>query len=286
MSTLKDVASMLIKRPAEGNKGTFGKTLAFAGSFDMAGAAILCARSAYRAGAGLVKVVSSEENRIILQTAVPEALLFSYTEGRFDIDTGKDLLAWSTAVLIGPGLSRSNQAKELVAFVREEAKTPVVYDADALNIVSEQKDLSFGGKAVLTPHMGEMSRLMKRPVSELKKDREKYASELAEHTGAVVVLKDHVTVIASPGEESYLYEGNNPGLATGGSGDVLAGIVVSLLAQGMMRRDAAILAVHLHGLAGEEARKEKGCAGMIASDVVEALPRVLRKLEDIREEEA
>ena len=283
MSIEEMAAAMLPRRPEDGNKGTFGKALLFAGSYDTAGAAILSSRSAYRAGAGLVRVVTTEENRIILQTAVPEALLFSYTADRFDLSAGRDLLDWCTVVLIGPGLSKSKQAKELFRFVRKEAKTNVVFDADALNLAAEEDTPSFGPRAVLTPHMKEMSRLTGVSVSALKADREKYAQAFSEKTGAVVVLKDNVTVVASPGEEGFLYEGNNSGLATGGSGDVLAGILAGLLAGGMERKKAAVLAVLLHGMAGTEAAKEKGVTAMIASDVADALPKVLKKLEDIKE---
>jgi NAD(P)H-hydrate epimerase len=284
MNREDQAAALLPKRPNDGNKGTFGKALLFAGSVDCAGAAVFAAEGAYRAGAGLVKLVSPEENRFIIQTAVPEALLFSYLKDRLDLQMIKEQFLWCDSVLIGPGLSKSRTAKELLSLVKELEEMPVVYDADALNLLAMDGELpKTDAPKVFTPHIGEMSRLIKRSASEIKADRVAITKDYAEKTGAVVACKDHVTVVAAPGEEPWVWEGNNSGLSTGGSGDILAGILTWLLAGKMKAFDAAKLAVMLHGLAGEEAASRCGKTAMMARDILASLPLVLKKLEDIQE---
>ena len=271
----------LKERPENGNKGTFGRALVIAGSYGMAGAATFAAKAVYRSGAGLCRVLTPEENRVIVQTAVPEALVTLYREDRPDPALIREAIDWATVILIGPGLSLSATAAFLLSEVRKESEKPVVYDADALNLLAkeEQSGVRFKENDVLTPHIGEFSRLTGLSRETVKADREKAASEFAAAHGGVLVLKDHVTLVAAKSFAPFLYEGNNSGMATGGSGDVLSGIITGLLATGHDAFSAAVLGVLLHGRAGEIARGALGAYSMMASDILDALPEAFMERE-------
>jgi len=262
----------LPKRQRDGNKGTFGKVLLIAGSLNMAGAAVLCARAALSAGAGMVKVITPEENRIILQTAVPEALL----------DTGKNLeesLEWADAIVTGPGLGKDERAESCLEQAVSHGRKPLVIDADGLNLLSEniglRRRLAAQGEAgriiLLTPHVGELSRLTGQTVGQLKGALPQYGLKLAEELHAVVAAKDARTVVCGEGKPFYLNLCGNSGMATAGSGDVLAGAAGTLLAQSMDGFEAAAAAVYLHGKAGDLAAALKGERGCRAGDIAEAI---------------
>ena len=272
--TDRAMTRLLPKRRENGNKGTFGKVLVIAGSRNMAGAAILSARAAFASGCGMVMVLTDDCNRTILQTAVPEALLATYDE-EIDEEVVANALEWSTCVLIGPGLSLSDEAKQLLDLVLENIRSkPIVLDADALNILSEEVNTVrlAGKRAVITPHVGEMSRLVGMPVSEIQSHMIETAEAFSTHHGVTVVLKDAVSVISSPRRKTYENHSGNCGMATAGSGDVLAGLLIGLVAQGMATADAAILGCYLHGRAGDFAMEEKTAYSMTASDIIAHLP--------------
>ena len=263
-------ADLLPKRDKAGNKGTFGKVLLIAGSENMSGAATLAAKAAYRTGAGMVKVVTVPENREILQQTVPEALM----------QTGTDLTAevrdWADVVVIGPGIGKDSRAYELLEQVLKNCRLPLVIDADGLNLLAEHVQLrnlcreagKGGRKIILTPHMGELSRLTGKPVAVLKECPADYGRELAEELGAVVVAKDARTLVCAGSEKVYVNLTGNSGMATAGSGDVLAGMLGALLAQGMKPYEAACAGVYLHGAAGDRAASELGEYGCMAGDLV------------------
>lgn len=290
----EDLKGLLPPRRKTANKGTYGKLLLIAGAKNMAGAACLAGKAAYRTGCGLVCVYSHEENRIILQTAVPEAICAPWGD-----DLHKWLL-WADAVAIGPGLGQTEESLGLLTQVLEEWAGPLVLDADALNLMASHPQLVPDGNvpAVITPHPGEMARLISArysdggsqmsgntsspetgipfaPVTGIASSPVQTAAEYASKTGLVTVLKGARTVIAN-GEDVYLNLTGNEGMATGGSGDTLTGIIGSLLAQGMDSMNAAIAGVLLHGMAGDAAAHALGSRSMTAADLADYIPKVFK----------
>ncbi len=258
------------ERDPDSNKGSCGTLLIVAGSPGMAGAAYLAALAAYRAGAGLVRVFTHEDNRVILQTLIPEAVISVYRGDEDPKEALTEAVERADAVLIGPGLSTSHQAEKLLKTVLKCAPERLVIDADGLNIISARPIFchSIPKNAVLTPHLGEMSRLTGIPIPALKAEKPECAAALAKELGAVCVLKDSVTAVSN-GSECYINQTGNPGMAKAGSGDVLAGIIGALLAQGLPPFDAAKLGVYLHGAAGDSAARERSVYSLLARDIAE-----------------
>lgn len=244
----------------------------------MAGAAVLSAKAAYKSGAGLVKIITPECNRSIIQCALPEALLCT------DIASAKALeteLEWADAVVIGPGLSKSDNAKMLVETVLKTAEIPLVIDADALNIISDNMTLLNEHKmpVIVAPHLGEMSRLMKKSIANIQEDIIGVAGEFASLYNVTCVLKDFRTIIAAADGEKFINLSGNCGMATAGSGDVLSGIVGGLLVQWRDTKKAAAYGAFIHGLAGDMVFDNTGSYGMIASDIIDGLDKVWIKVE-------
>jgi len=244
---------------------------------NMAGAAILTGKSAYASGCGLVRILTPEENRIIIQTALPEAILSTYSIKDLDKEAVKNAIAWADAVVIGPGLGTGELAECLVKLVLDYAEVPVVLDADALNLLAGNMNLLAmqHPEIIVTPHMMEMSRLTGKSIKELQMEFLEAARDFADTYHVTCVLKDERTAISIPESMTYLNLSGNAGMATAGSGDVLAGIIGSLMAQGYHCADAAPLAVYLHGVAGDCMVKETGKAGLMAADLVEGIRRIL-----------
>lgn len=267
---------MLPSRKPDSHKGTFGKLLVIAGSESMAGASILAAKAAYRAGVGMVKVVTPEENRIILQTSVPEAILSTYHKS-MDRELLIEDLKWADAVVIGPGLGTTSTSEELLRQVLKNVSVPLVIDADGLNILAKEPELLMQPHLdiVVTPHLGEMARLTGDAVSYIKSRLVASAQEFARRYDVICVLKDARTFTAIPYGCGYLNTSGNNGMATAGSGDVLSGVIGGLLAQGMQAQLAAPLGVYLHGLAGDVIRQKKGAYGMMAGNIVDGVWEVL-----------
>lgn len=286
---------LLPVRPSYSHKGTFGKVLVIAGSKGMSGAAFLSAKAAYRMGAGLVKVLTSESNRTIIQSLLPEALFASYDEIGYLGESGggsrlqKDL-NWASAVVIGPGLGKSEQVSQLLDIVLSEARVPVIVDADAINILSERFDKAdikpedrikmLSGYAkphtIITPHLMELARLTGRTVTDIKDNLIDTAAACSYNNEIVYVIKDARTVVAYK-DSYYINTSGNSGMATGGSGDVLCGIIAALIAQGMDAYEASCLGVYIHGLAGDLAAHEKSSYSMMASDIIESIGKVINK---------
>ncbi len=274
---------MLPQRPKRSNKGTFGRVLAVAGSENMAGAALFCAQAAYAAGCGLVKIYTCASNRTILQTALPEAILSVYPSADLpsDAEEGREQLladevSWADVIILGPGIGQTAQARRLVQQVLAAASVPVILDADALNIAAGQLHLleNTAADLVITPHPGEMARLCRKPVPEILGSMRETAEAFAARYDLICVLKDAVTVTAGP-SGTCLNTSGCSAMAKGGSGDVLAGMIASLAAQGMQLEDAARMGVYLHGLAGEDAASRKGAYSVLASDLVKAVGNVM-----------
>ena len=270
---------MLPKRKSRTNKGSYGKLLIFAGSRNMAGAAAFSARAAYSSGSGLVRVVTEESNREIIQTLVPEAILTTY-----DMDTDMDrlvqeILPWADAIVAGPGIGIHSQAENLIRAILKYAKVPCVLDADGLNLIAEHKDWLWEKKApvIVTPHLGEMSRLCGMSIPEIQNNLISVAGEFAKKYQVVTVLKDARTVISLPEGFFYINTSGNNGMATGGSGDVLTGVIGSFLGQKMDVKKAAPLSVFIHGMAGDVTAERYGKAGLMASDLIEGIREVLKE---------
>ncbi len=269
-------------RTADGNKGTFGKVLVIAGSKEMCGAAYLSAKACLLAGAGMVKIFTAIENRMVLQQLLPEALIATYKEAGVDVQISLEhALGWADTILMGPGLGTSEISRWIVKTVLEkETEKPMVLDADALNILSEQKEYFYQTKQhmILTPHLGEMARISGCSIGELKKNPVQCLRDFWKvfDVPKTIVMKDARTLTLTEEQTCYINLTGNSGMATAGSGDVLAGILAGFLAQGMNPEQAAPFGVWLHGLAGDYMKEKKGINSMLASDLLEAMPYLLR----------
>ena len=261
---------LLPKRQDDSNKGTFGKVLVIAGSYNMCGAAYFAGCAAYRAGAGLVYILTEECNRVILQQRLPEAVLLTYTPERLTSDFIRNALAGKDAVVIGPGLGLGADKELLLQEVLLSHHPRRALDADALNLLARNPLLwrKNTRPLIITPHMGEMSRLTGESVADIKKDPIETARNFSRTHGIVTVLKDHHTLISN-GIDHYVNQTGNHGMATGGSGDVLTGIIGGLLAQKMDLFEAATLGCYLHGAAGDMARDRRGAYAMMAGDLLD-----------------
>ncbi len=270
--------SLLPPRRMHTNKGSYGKVLVIAGSVNMAGAAIFSAKAAYLCGCGLVRVFTPEENRTILQGALPEAVLTTYSAKKWDADSLNASMQWADVIVCGPGIGSSDTAKKIVHTVLKNAAVPLVLDADALNIISEDTEILRRPhtELILTPHLGEMSRLNHMPISYLQEHLLESAEEFSRTYNLICVLKDAVTITAIPYGQTIVNLSGNNGMATGGSGDVLTGVIASLLAQGLAPKCAAALGVYMHGCAGDAAAKRYGQYSLMATALLEALPDILR----------
>lgn len=263
----------LPQRPDYANKSTFGKVLLIAGGINMAGAAILSAKAAYRTGAGVVRVYTPEGNRQIIQTAIPEAVLTTYEPGNFHTESLKEALEWCDCVGIGPGIGQGPEAYNMVQYVLKNAGVPVLIDADGLNIVAMNINelADCGQELIVTPHLGEMSRLTGVSVKEIAEHLIDIASDFAGSYRLTCVLKDTRTIVADDKKNVYINRTGNNGMATAGSGDVLAGIICGLVASGMNGFQAACMGVACHGAAGDRGILRKGLHGLMAGDIIEGL---------------
>ena len=271
------VLNILPERETDAHKGNFGKILLLCGSRGFTGAAYLAAMGALRSGAGLVFLGVPESIYQIEAVKLNEAIVFPLPDedGKLSADAIPEILERlpkMDAVLMGPGLGQSDDVLAVVRAVLENADCPVIVDADGINVIAAHRDILRGRTAptILTPHAGEFSRLGGQPG-----DRQDAAEEMAKDLGCIVLLKGHGTVITDGGT-TYINPTGNPGMAVGGSGDVLSGIIVSLLGQGIAPLEAAACGAWLHGAAGDLCAVEIGQYGMLPTDMVNVLPRLLK----------
>lgn len=278
----KDIyRKMLPDRPEDSNKGTYGRLLVIAGSKGMAGAAYLNAHAAYMTGAGLVRIYTSSDNREILQTLLPEAIVTTYEE--YNKEELLSLLTWADSVCIGSGLGMSRLSEKILKTVIEYVKVPCLIDADGLNLLAENKNYlnqMAERRFVITPHMKEMSRLTGTPVEELKADRIQILKDFISRYRITCVLKDSRTLIASEEKGIRMNLTGNSAMAKAGSGDVLAGVISGWMVQGKEAEDAAELGTYIHGLSGDLAKFEKGVYSVMARDLIEYISKALMKLEE------
>lgn len=289
----KEDLKKLPKRILNSNKGTFGKVLVIAGSKDIYGACLLSAKAAYKTGAGLVKAVTDKCNREALCTNLPEALLYTYNSKELEthfFDELHTMINWANVVVIGPGISTSCVAHEILEYVISNANIPLIIDADAIQLLARKttehlqydsldKRIKYLSKilpadTILTPHLKELANLLHLPLEDIKGRVLEIADICTKENDLIYVMKDARTVVAS-GLNRYINVSGNNGMATGGSGDVLTGIIAGLIAQGLSPREASELGVYIHGLAGDKAREEYGEYAMLAGDIINQLHYIL-----------
>lgn len=274
----EDVLALLPDRKENAHKGNFGRVLLLCGSRGLTGAAYLAAMGALRTGAGLVYLGVPESIYQIEAIKLNEAIVFPLPdrEGMLcpeAIPLLEQRLPQMDAVVLGCGLGQSQGAEGVVRWVLEQARCPLVLDADGINLLSRHRDVLRGraGATILTPHQGEFVRLG-FPIGE---DRMASARQAARELGCVMVLKGHGTCVTD-GQREYINPTGNPGMAVGGSGDVLAGIIGSLLGQGLAPLEAAACGCWVHGAAGDQCARDLGQYGMLPTDMLNALPRLLK----------
>lgn len=267
----------LPERKPDSHKGDYGRVLVVAGSRGMAGAATLAAEAAYRSGAGLVYIACPSVIVDVMSIKTTCAVVWPFEEAR----AVAQILEFSEkcdVAVIGPGLS---QAPTIAAAVREVVgaiEIPLVLDADGLNAFESFPELLGRGHAprVITPHPGEAARLLRSLPSEIQSNRPAVAKDLAERFLAIAVLKGHRTIVTD-GKQTYVNKTGNPGMATGGTGDVLSGIIGALIGQKLSPYDAACLGVRVHGKAGDLAARKVGQVSLMATDLLQSLPDAFRK---------
>lgn len=286
---LEEVRALLPARPDVGHKGTFGHLFLVAGARGFVGAAKLACHAAERSGCGLVSVGTPESVADVLAAGLLESMVLPLPDtprgslSEAAISPALEFSRDKKAVAIGPGLS---QDEETAAFVRRfvvECPVPMIIDADGLNVLAGRTELLRRRLAptVLTPHPGEMARLLDMDTTQVQANREEVAVRLARETEAVVVLKGAGTIVATPEGEAFLNTTGNSGMGKGGAGDVLTGLLGGLLAQGMGAAEAARLGVFMHGLAGDWAAKHRGERFMKAGDIIAGLEHAWREMEQI-----
>jgi hydroxyethylthiazole kinase-like uncharacterized protein yjeF len=289
--TARDIARLIGPRPLAANKGSFGHVLVIGGSVGKAGAAAMAGIAALRSGAGLSTVATPKSVLATVAGFHPEVMTEPLEEteaGSFStraLASGRmdALIKGKTVLAVGPGISRHPETTELVRSLVVKCKTPLVLDADGLNAFEGRaNELNGKGRSlVITPHPGEMARLVGSTVAAVQRDRINVARTFAREHELIVVLKGHRTLIAQPDGTVWVNTTGNPGMATGGTGDILTGMVAGLIAQNPEHiAEAVIAAVHLHGLAGDVARESMGEHSLVATDLIRALPEAFRRVRE------
>lgn len=270
-------------RNANGHKGTYGRVFIAAGSKGMEGAGLLAAKASLRSGAGIVELgvpLGAFDTVRGVNAEVITRGLHDDGEGRLGSNSSDEIISGTreaSVLLMGPGIRNTSEVKEAVFSVIEKCEKPAVFDADALNVISQEPSilLQRPNATIITPHPGEMARLMGIDTSEVQRNRLEAAENFAQKYKVIVVLKGHDTIIASPVGETWINPTGNPGMGTAGSGDVLGGVIAGLLAQGMSPVEAAVCGAYVHGAAGDRAAEKYGQMGMIASDIIEYIPHTI-----------
>jgi len=284
--TIQDAIQKFPKRPADAHKGYFGHVLAIAGSAGYTGAAFLTSQAAALSGSGLVTLAVGKGIYPIMAAKLTEVMVkpfFETKDSSMSLLAEKELITFSEkcdAVAIGPGISQNKETQQLVRILVGRLNKPMVIDADGINACVGHADILKSAKAkiVLTPHPGEMSRLIGKDVSEIQQNRKDIALKFAAEYNIVLVLKGRQTVVADPSGDVYVNETGNEGMATGGTGDILTGMIASFIGQGVEPFIAAVLGVYYHGMAGDLAMKEKGALSLLATDLLNKLPEALKTL--------
>lgn len=267
------------KRKDYSNKGTFGKVLVAAGHKNMAGAAFFSGKAAYVTGAGLVKIMTEESNRSILQQLLPEAVLETYEPEQELEEALKNNMEWADVIVAGPGIGTEETSEKIIKVILEHAKVPVILDADGLNIAANHMEWLKECKTtvIVTPHLGEMERMTKKSIFDIQKQLLQVAREFAERYNVICILKDARTITALPDGTVYVNTSGNNGMATAGAGDVLTGVLAGLIAQNMEPGSAAPIGVYMHGKGADAVLTQTGNYGMMAQDIIEGVRQVMKE---------
>lgn len=280
------VCNKLGRRDPKGNKGTFGTLLCICGSYGMPGAAFMSINAALKCGVGLIKAAIPESVYEIVARRISEPVFLPLpekTDKTISINSESIILNnidKCTAILLGCGIGQGQDLNKLVYSIIENSGVPIIVDADGINAVAKNIDILRKSKSriIITPHLGEMSRLINIDKEEVLISRFKYVREISEEYGIVTVLKGSETIISGESGNLFINAMPNSGMAKGGSGDILSGIIGSLLAQGIDPLDASLCGVYLHGLCGERCRKKLSETSMLPSDLVEELPNIFLEM--------
>ena len=283
---INDAIRNFPKRALGAHKGDLGHVLVIAGSAGYTGAAYLTSQAAALSGAGLVTLAVGRSIYDVMAVKLTEVMVKPFFETKdfsLSLLAERELLSFSekcSAVAIGPGISQNKETQHLVRNLVTKLNKPIVLDADGINAVCGHADIFKSLKApiVLTPHPGEMSKLTGKDIVEIQNKRKDIALETAALYNTVLVLKGRNTIVAGPKGELYENQTGNPGMATGGTGDVLTGMIAGFAAQGVDLFTASVLGVYYHGMAGDAAAKEKGVLSLLATDLLNKLPEVLKTL--------
>lgn len=275
----QDIDRLLPARKTDTHKGSYGRVAVIGGNKNMAGAVLFAAESAYRMGCGLVKICTVEENREIVQIKLPEALIATYNQDdKASVkEAVKAATEWADVIVIGPGLGVGEHSEYMINKILMDFNKTIIIDADGLNTVAKNVDVldNTDAKIIITPHLLEMSRLTGDKVADIKENKYETAKAFANKHDVVVVLKDARTIVSDGGNQAYINVSGNNGMATGGAGDVLCGIIAGLCGQNMQPFEAAKLGVYMHGICGQEAAIHKGRYSMVAGDIVKSITRVM-----------
>lgn len=279
------VRSLIPRRSTETHKGSCGRVVVIGGSEGLTGAAALASEAALRTGAGLVTLGIPKGLNALMEIKLTEVMTAPLPEtgrktlGPEALEPIRQMVSGADVLAIGPGLSQDESTVELVQNLLPQISVPMVIDADALNALAKKPDLikQLQGPAVLTPHPGELARLLGVSIAEIQENRLTIAQTTAQDWKTVLVLKGAKTIIACPDGRTYINPTGNPGMATGGTGDVLTGVIAALIAQGLKPDEAAAAGVYIHGLAGDYLLEKLGMLGMAAGDLLEVLPLVTRE---------
>jgi len=287
MSNIKqEFRRLLKKRPRDSHKSDFGHVFILAGSRGMTGASVLCSNAVLRSGAGLATLGIPESLNAIVAAKLTEVMTCSLPETSeltLSLKAEKEILKrieYSDIVVIGPGLSQHPETRILVVSLITNIRKPMVLDADALNIIARNTAVlkKIKTKYIVTPHAGEMARLINKSSDYVKNNRLNAAKKFSHDYNAVVVLKGSESIVTDINDRSYVNETGNSGMSTAGSGDVLTGVIAGFLSQGLRLFDAARLGVYIHGLAGDLAAEDKGEIGLMAGDMLEKIPYAIKLL--------
>ncbi|HEX2938535.1 MAG TPA: NAD(P)H-hydrate dehydratase, partial [Ruminiclostridium sp.] len=280
------IKSKIPSREKNSNKGSYGKVLCICGSLGMAGAAYLCASGALRSGAGLITVLVPKSVYVPVASKLNECMVYpleSTEDGSISHNSYEFIIKKAesaSAIIVGCGLSQNPETQQLIREIVVNAKCPIILDADGINAFNGHIDLlrTSSAELILTPHPGEMSRLCGKTIEQIQQSRLDTARSFAAENGLTLVLKGANTIIAAKDGRAFLNPTGNPGMAKGGSGDILAGMIGSFTAQGMMPIEAACCGTFLHGLAGDKAAEKLSQYGMIPTDMLMEVPQIFREM--------
>ena len=280
----KEIFSMFNKRNEFSNKGDFGRALIIAGSYSMAGAAVICAKACISSGIGICDIALEDRVYPIVSSSVPEAVYTPISKD-FNNDDKKSLknsLKKADVVVIGCGMGNTDYTDKILRFVIEKCEVPLIIDADALNVLS--KDLSILNdkkcEIIITPHPGEMARLVGLSVAEINANRIKTATEFSKKYGVITLLKGKNTVISLKSGEYFINESGTPAMATGGSGDMLCGVIAAFIGEGFTPIDATRAGAFIHGLAGNLSEKEFSARATTPTTMIKMLSEIYKEIEE------